>query len=702
MPSANKRKSLHIDLTNCDDDDDEEKGGSSTIGLQILAKKPRTGERPGESAENASSFTSREFDVSKVFVGRRLFGGVGQKLVLSNNGDATFQLLLSDTFDNSGNAAAAASIAAAASAEELDEGLWSLPKASLTESIPLSGIEFASIGFIGSRDVSFLALVLSGTAKLSTTSVDGVAFPDKSTKIVLLTFEQAKGTSANEIRKKLNEALVFARVTKVKDFSAPGFQADWLMVFAGKQKHAVIKPEVFFEAFTEYANLGKSPDRSSHARAEHYTKLSAQTREERAKEIATDELSKACLSNSTVCSALGGVTVYFVKLVDSDTFACSNCRKIADEPVTCGSRDCAALFCSSCLNSAQQLAWPTCPRCSSAVVRGNSIVNLPIKNLIQKQEVFCIHSGACSREAAPTATAAAAAAAATVIPLQPTCAWRGKLSKLGQHLTQDCQGFEVRCQNVGCPVKLPRYLQAQHGATCAFGQDACKHCAAPTLRSEMAGHVALVCQLAPVPCTFAGLKCTAIVERGRLPAHMDQAAHAHTALLVAELHGLKERVAMLEAQQSDAVTLSWKVQGLAAKMAAAREAEQMWFSADFFVPSRSEGMHKMFLSMRLTAGGNELGLYFHKRTQEYGSSSDCDVDISGWQLTLSGAGAQAQVTRTSVDRAVVPNGLSLGWRSFCPSVRPFVAADDSITITATIKPLVGGGKPSLALKMRDG
>ena len=140
------------------------------------------------------------------------------------------------------------------------------------------------------------------------------------------------------------------------------------------------------------------------------------------------------------------------------------------------------------------------------------------------------------------------------------------------------------------------------------------------------------------------------------------------------------------------MTLTWKVEGMAAKMQSARDGEKYFLSSDFFVPELGGGVSQMYLQMKLT--GTKLGLRFTKQTKAQGSSSDCDVDISGWQLTLSGAGAQAEETLTMPQGKQCPNGMACGWPDFAADVTPFIA-NNAITITAKVQ--VNGQAAPLAL-----
>ena len=431
-------------------------------------------------------------------------------------------------------------------------------------------------------------------------------------------------------------------------------------------------------------------------------------------------------TQDTLSRSLGSVRIQFESSVGRD-YECGICYCIADEPVNCGRHEgCAALYCSSCLSMALHTKRQ-CPTCSHPIP-GNPIKNMPMKNLILAKTVFCLHNkskdapaaGVAGAVAADGAAAAAAAAGAgtrggkkrKAAALDPAvCEWRGKYSELATHLGKDCPGVEVGCANAGCSAKVLRCRLEEHGAECDFRREPCEHCGEQVLRSAMANHIEEDCQRAPVecdcgksfpraafaaheascpevycPCEYADLGCEEEVKRKDLPQHMDSAAKAHNSLLLRKVLGLQSQVDALRT-----LTLTWKVEGMAAKMLAARDVEKYFYSSNFDVPELGGGVSKMFLKIKMTV--TKLGLYFYKRSKASGSSSDCDVDISGWQLTLSGAGAQAQKTEKMNQGAKSKVGRGRGW-DFAEGVTPFIA-NDAITITAKVK--VNGQAAPLAL-----
>ena len=457
----------------------------------------------------------------------------------------------------------------------------------------------------------------------------------------------------------------------------------------------------------------------------------------------------AAQSDSTVSSALGGATVYFASAVDRDMFGCSICLSVADEPVTCGRAEgCAAQFCGGCLDGTLQIK-KQCPSCSHPIA-GMPIKSLQLKNGIQKLEVLCLHRDKDKPAAAAGADGGDESKKRKAAALDPAvCEWRGKYSELATHLGKDCPGVEVGCANAGCSAKVPRCRLEEHGAECGFRGESCEHCGVLVARSAMANHVSTDCQRAPVlcdcgssvpragladheascpevfcPCEYAALGCTSMVKRKDLPQHMDSAAKAHNSLLLkvttkhqqellqlqrelatqrrinnmhcSDIVGLRKTVEDQQQKLStlQSMTLTWKVEGMAAKMLAARDGMKDFWSSPFFVPELGGGVSKMCLHMDLT--GTKLGLYFRKYSEDEGSSSDCDVDISGWQLTLSGAGAQAQETGMIEQGVKCASGMALGW-NFAEDVTPFIA-NDAITITAKVQ--VNGQAAPLVLATR--
>jgi hypothetical protein len=394
-----------------------------------------------------------------------------------------------------------------------------------------------------------------------------------------------------------------------------------------------------------------------------------------------------------------------------DAFSCGICLSVADEPVICSRAEgCAALYCSGCLERAL-LTKKQCPSCSFAI-KGKPQKSLHLKNGIQKLEVLCLHRDK-AKPAAAGGGGGAGGKKRKAAALDPAvCEWRGKYSELATHLGKDCPGVEVGCANAGCSAKVPRCRLEEHGAECDFREELCEHCGEQIAHSAMANHVSTNCHSVTVPfscghsgprsavvdheascpevvcpCEHADLGCTSMVKRKDLPEHMDSAAKAHNSLLLRKVLGLQSQMDALRT-----LTLTWKVEGMAAKMLAARNGGKDFNSSDFFVPELSGGVSKMCLQMKLT--GTKLGLFFAKYSKADGSSSDCDVDISGWQMTLSGAGAQAHRTKIMAQEDKCTNGMAYGWAEFAADVTPFIA-NDAITITAKVQ--VNGQAAPLAL-----
>ena len=298
-------------------------------------------------------------------------------------------------------------------------------------------------------------------------------------------------------------------------------------------------------------------------------------------------------------------------------------------------------------------------------------------------------------------------------------------SAMAKHIDENCQRAPVRCV---CGSSVPRSAFAAHEVSCP--------------------EVACGCQ-------YADLGCGERIKRKDLMKHMESAAEAHNALLLREVVGLRgalvdqkqqtlglqretaslqqelaeqkqkvdnqtaillrelggqkrELANTMETQSAGhaanlqrqlaslqrtstlkPITLIWKVEGMAAKIQIAREEAKEIYSPYFDMPDLRGGVSMMHLQMTLT--GAKMGLHFGKRPKAYGSSSDCDVDISGWQVSLSGARITTQKTMAMTPGSMCENGKLHGWASFAADVTAYMA-NDAITITIVVK-VNGSGAP---------
>jgi len=131
-------------------------------------------------------------------------------------------------------------------------------------------------------------------------------------------------------------------------------------------------------------------------------------------------------------------------------------------------------FCLGCIERSIAATGEICPVCRVHVTLETLGVNRIADNLIGGLEIRCGDR---------------------------RCDWRGVCRDRNQHITNQCMFTVVRCPNQasGCVAEFERREVAEHVVQCQFQLIACAHCAAPTMRSDLARHQD-TCDMRPAPC----------------------------------------------------------------------------------------------------------------------------------------------------------------------------------------------------------
>lgn len=390
----------------------------------------------------------------------------------------------------------------------------------------------------------------------------------------------------------------------------------------------------------------------------------------------------------------------FLESVSEDEHMCGICYEIADQPVTCGSHNgCAAQFCFSCLSRSNQESknlgrHAECPICKWRMYRKPPVKSLQLRNILDKKLVYCVHS-----------------AEAELLGLglpedEEHCGWQGKLGDLQSHVKSTCGCVVVRCGNAGCDTSVIRAKMSAHKELCAHEPSPCEHCSEPVARIAMQQHVDRDCPLVPVPdcqcgvqlkrgdvenhnreceltlccCSFAGYGCdVGQVRRRDLDFHLHEYQIQHTLLMAKRIQELERKQTSTSALLESGFT--WRVTGMRDKLALAASESVHLNSALFLVPEPAGGLSKCYARIKIDK--NKLGLHFHKKSAQHssGSSSDCDISVDGWRVTLKN-GAR---TRTHVlPKLVITSSSSKGWGVFVDDLTPFVTPGDSLLLSINV------------------
>ena len=386
----NTSQAQPIDLTKeSDDDDDDDQIDFFALGIQAEKSEPPV---PTES-----------FDVSEVFVGRRLFNGGGQKLVLSGSGERAIEIFLEDyDFRSSSGSSGSSSFATSAGDEggtlhdssEVSQKNW--PLLSLSEVLPLSALEFAFVGTAHKGTKPYVALKLhQSRAKLAHTPMEGAAFRESppGQKVVLLMLK-CEASERDEIKAFTDRVrLALKRVAKI----TPGAQS--FLQDRGYSKKAPSAPTELelLDAFKNDEKIMKL-ENPTHERKRYYGRIAAESSEELSKQLAAEKRKAERSSRRQKQAAVtpighreGDNLTYLVYPVEEEVLDC----------VTITNGDIRRL------ESPQWLNDSLIDLCVRVAVHG---VVLPPEHSSATSATASIAAAAAATAAAPAAPAAAAAA----------------------------------------------------------------------------------------------------------------------------------------------------------------------------------------------------------------------------------------------------------------------------------------------------
>ena len=261
------------------------------------------------------------------------------------------------------------------------------------------------------------------------------------------------------------------------------------------------------------------------------------------------------------------IVIHFLNELHQRYF-CGICLHIADEPLSCGSKDgCTGVFCFKCLMRSL-VSNKTCPLCKFVIDSPQK--NNIIKEMIADEIIYCSFSQLPQNEN-PSKTAT------TQLKPRSDCQWTGPFKALEAHLSHSCSFAPVPCTNQGCTLTPIRSQLACHLTNdCLFRSIPCPHCASPVrvggqpVHLEVCGKVSLTCpdcqatylrenQTAHdlaclerlVKCPFACYGCADVVIRKDYDQHQIDSAVDHANHLVMELKRVNKELIKVNTTISD-------------------------------------------------------------------------------------------------------------------------------------------------------
>ena len=416
---------------------------------------------------------------------------------------------------------------------------------------------------------------------------------------------------------------------------------------------------------------------------------------------------------STLISSKYSSTIRFVNELHPRC-CCGICLHIADEPLYCGNKDgCTGVFCSKCLTASVSVC-KQCPLCKFEITDSPQKHNFA-KEIIYDEPVYCTNAELtnCIDNKKP---------ANDDITSWSACQWTGPLKDLETHIAQDCEFATTPCSNQGCSVtplrsQLPLHLSSEcqlrellcsycgdpvvvmdmpaHLETCGKAALTCTNCQAPYLREDQRAHDAC-CPEKPVTCPFASHGCTVPLVRKDYEQHQIDSAVKHSELVAGKLSAVDKRmsdvtveIASIKKAHTDfvasispaSVNVTWRIEDVSDELPVSAQVN----SKDFTVRN-TQGDSVLYLYCQFNPTG-KVGLFLVKRFDK--SSNKATMSIEGTEVTLQhpidltehvhkNYGGKAMLSKS-------PGFPAWGWNDFIDDVKPYIAADDSMTFTCKVK-----------------
>ena len=278
-----------IDLTMASEDDDDDNKIYFAGGTQ--------------AEKSATTVPTQSFDVLEVFVGRRLFIGGDQKLVLSGSGERAIEIVLHDDFRSSGGSSGSSSSISSSFATSAGDECGTLHDSSevnpknwplfpLSEVLPLSSLETVFVGTAHKGAKPYVALKLNNSrAKLVHTTMEGAAFRESPSgqKVVLL---MLKCEASGRDEMKVFTDRVRLALKRVANITLGTPRSETFLDRTYSKKAAPPPTELeLLDAFKNDEKIMKR-ENPTHERRRYYGRIATESSEELTRQLA-DEKRKA-------------------------------------------------------------------------------------------------------------------------------------------------------------------------------------------------------------------------------------------------------------------------------------------------------------------------------------------------------------------------------------------------------------------------
>ena len=171
-------------------------------------------------------------------------------------------------------------------------------------------------------------------------------------------------------------------------------------------------------------------------------------------------------------------------------YFCLSCLKLLKDPLQVS---CGHCYCKACFNSYFEngINFFECKSCNEKVTKNNSFLDNFIKREILSLQVHCYNK-------------------------EEGCNWKGEVKNLETH-NSECNYLKVPCSQVGCEVKVKKFLLTEHESQCYYRIVNCDFCKYEIILNNLETHHNNDCTSFPIQC----IKCDTFIQRQKLKEHQN-------------------------------------------------------------------------------------------------------------------------------------------------------------------------------------
>ena len=400
----------------------------------------------------------------------------------------------------------------------------------------------------------------------------------------------------------------------------------------------------------------------------------------------------------------------FVEKV-SDDLMCPICLTLLQEPQQ---TNCGHEFCRECVRPLMRGGTLTCPICRARSLPNQIFDDKRLKREIMDLKINCDQSGKGCKWGGELRQREQHNDQCGYVskPCVNECGQVVMSKDMGNHKTKDCRLRIAACEHCGARIKY-ELLRPHHLLECRKYPVHCTYkCGMVVAREGMKEHTSLqgTCPNSPLHCEFHEVGCKFTGKRQHLNKHIETSATGHIHLVLAEMRGIKRKLADVEKELSEEseqrklvmptgqFVYIWKIDKWQQKVDNAKEERLLESNAFYIDPGYHMFIKAYPCSLHTSSdlGGNELGLFLSPTTGDFDAHVDwpfcksftlsvVDQQLGGQDISIS-TSPHSQDQRNLY--CASPTSSGLGWKSFGTheklKTRCYIK-DDAVLIKLSVK-----------------